>query len=169
MRQRGMSMIEMIIYMSLMVVLLGAIVNTVLVLTTHYRAVRNTREIEDSAIAVLDTMSRYIRNADEYVTESSNFLVSPASLTLRTSDASSGQSTTTSFYVSDGAIMIAENGIELGPLTKGSLSVVGFILRPISTAHSNAIKIELSMQSDQSAPNIISKNFYTTVVLRGSY
>lgn len=166
---RGMSLVEMIIYLSLMVLLLGVIVNTVLVLTTHYRAVRNTREIEDSATAVIDNLSRQIKNADEYIAASSTFQTSPSRIALVDRDYTTGNSTTTEFYVSNGKVMIAENGIELGPLTKESLVVVGFILKPITTSRSTAIKIELSMQSDQAAPSIISKNFYTTVVMRGSY
>ncbi len=167
--QRAVSLIEMIIYMALLILLLGAIINSILVLTTHYRAVRNVREIEDSGISVLDRMTRDIRSADDVVTNASSFNVSPGTLTIISRDPASGQSTTTTFMVENERVVVYENGAYVGPLTKQSVAIVGFTVRLVDTANADAIKIELSMQSDQAAQNIVSKNFYSTVVMRGTY
>ncbi len=167
--QKGMTLIETIIYMALLVLLLGAIINSILVLTTHYRAVRGVREIEDSGIAVLDRMTRDIRSADDVLTSVSNFNVSPGRLTVIARDPITGQGTTTAFLVENNRVVVYENGAYVGPLTKQSVVIVGFTVRLVDTANADAIKIELSMQSGQAVPNIVSKNFYSTVVMRGTY
>lgn len=167
--QKGFSLVEMIIYMALLVILLATIVTSILSLTTHYRAVKNTREIEDSGIAVLDRMTRDIRNADGVLTDVSIFNVSPGTLTLVSTDSTTGISTTTMFRVESERVVVYENSVLVGPLTKNSVDILGFTIRHIDTPNADAIKIELSMQSDHAAPNIISRNFYSTVVLRGTY
>lgn len=166
---RGFTLVETLVYMAILVVLLSAIVNAVLVLTTHYRAVRNTREMEDSVIAAFDRMTRDIRDADGFIASATILNVANGSLSLLEQDLSSGQSTTTDYYVENSRLYVRENGVVLGPLTKSSIKTTSLIFRRIDTANSNAFKIEMSMQTDQAVPNVISNNFYTTVVMRGSY
>jgi type II secretory pathway pseudopilin PulG len=166
-KHRGMSLVELMVYMSMLVVLLGAIVQSVLMLTTHYRAVRNTRDIEDSAINVLDRLVREARSATDVATPYPN--TSFATTTFIATDSVTGLSTTTSFYIVNEKLHISQNGVNLGPLTKESVRVTGFDVRVIQTSNSKAIKIDLSLLSDEATPAVISKNFYNTVVLRGSY
>ncbi len=170
---KGMGLVETIVYMSILVVLLGILVQSTLLLVTHYRAVRNTRDIEDSAISVLDRIIREARSADDIVVSSAygstTLNVSPGTLALISTDVATGQSTTTMFYVSNTKVRMSQNGIDIGPLTKESVSVLGFTLRQVTTARFKAIKVELSLQADEATPAVISKNFYSTVVVRGSY
>ncbi len=171
-RSSGMTLVEILIYMAIMVILLGAIVQTVLLLTTHYRAVRNTRDIEDSAIAVLDRLVRTARSADDIVTASSTPSgTDPSTITFISTDTASGQSTTTTFSVDQIAkrVILYENGVYMGPITKESVSIIGFKMTHILSSRSKGIRVELSLLSDQATPAVISKNFYDTVVLRGSY
>ncbi len=164
--QKGMALIELVIYMSMLVVLLSAIVQSTLMLSTHYRAVRNTRDLEDSGINVIDRLVREARSASSVLPIAGG---SFATTTFVTTDSVSGQSTTTSFYVVGDKLRISENGIDLGPLTKESVKVIGFDVKLIQNSNSQAIKIELSLLSDEATPAVISKNFYNTVVIRGSY
>lgn len=175
-RVSGMTLIEILVYMAILVVLLGAITQTVLLLTTHYRAVRNTRDIEDSAIAVLDRLVRTARSADDIVMDSvlgssTPSGTDPSTISLISNDAASGLSTTTTFTVDQVTkrVTLYENGVYLGPITKESVSVIGFKINHITNSNSKAIRIELSLLSDQATPAVISKNFYDTVVLRGTY
>ncbi len=164
--QKGMTLIELVIYMSMLVVLLSAIVQSTLMLSTHYRAVRNTRDLEDSGINVIDRIVREARSASDVLPIAGG---SFATTTFVTTDSVSGQSTTTSFYVVGDKLRISENGIDLGPLTKESVKVIGFDVKLIQNSNSKAIKIELSLLSDEATPAVIAKNFYNTVVIRGSY
>jgi hypothetical protein len=131
--------------------------------------VRSTREIEDSGIAIIDRMTRDIRSADDVLTDMSVFNVSPGTLAVVSRDVSTGMSTTTTFTVLNERLVVYENGIYVGPLSKQGITIVGFIVRLVDTSNADAVKIELSMQSDQAIPNIVSKNFYSTVVMRGTY
>jgi type II secretory pathway pseudopilin PulG len=167
--KKGFTLVETIIYMAILIVLLAVIVNSVLLLTTHYRAVRNTREMEDSAIATFERMTRDIKDADGFIASSTVLQVANGSLALFKQDIASGQSTTTEYYVENDRLYVRENGIVLGPLTKQSINVTALIFRRIDTGESTAFKIEMSLQTDQAAPNVISNNFYNTVVMRGSY
>ena len=171
-----MTVVEVLIYLSILVVMLAAITQSVLLLTTHYRAVRNTRDIEDSAIAVMDRVVRTARGADDIVMSSglgssTPSGTDPSTISFITNDTSTGLSTTTMFTVDQATrkILLYENGVYLGPLTKESVLVIGFKVNHIISANSKAIRIELSLLSDQATPAVISKNFYDTVVLRGTY
>jgi Tfp pilus assembly protein PilV len=175
-RAKGMTLIEVLMYMSILVILLSAIVQTVLLLTTHYRAVRNTRDIEDSAIAVLDRLVRTARSADDIVMSgtygsSTPSGTDPGTISFILNDVASGQSTTTMFTVDrvTRRVVMYENGVYLGPITKESVSIIGFKITHIINSNSKAIRVELSLLSDQATPAVISKNFYDTVVLRGTY
>jgi type II secretory pathway pseudopilin PulG len=172
----GMTLLEVLIYMAILVVILGAIIQTVLLLTTHYRAVRNTRDIEDSAIAVLDRLVRTARSADDIVMSSAIGSstpsgTDPSTISLIANDLTTGFSTTTTFTVDQTTkrVILYENGIYLGPITKESVSVIGFKVTHIINSNAKALRVELSLLSDQATPAVISKNFYDTVVLRGTY
>ncbi len=95
----------------------------------------------------------------------------PSTISLISNDAASGLSTTTTFTVDQVTkrVTLYENGVYLGPITKESVSVIGFKINHITNSNSKAIRIELSLLSDQATPAVISKNFYDTVVLRGTY
>jgi type II secretory pathway pseudopilin PulG len=164
--QKGMTLVELIIYMSMLVLLLGAIIQSVLMLSTHYRAVRNTRDLEDSGINVMDRIVREARSATDVLPIAGG---SFATTTFITTDSVTGLSTTTSFYVVSNKLHISENGVDLGPLTKESVRVIGFDVKLIQNSNSKAIKIDVSLLSDEATPAIIAKNFYNTVVIRGSY
>lgn len=161
-----MTLVEVLIYMSMLVMLLGAITQSVLMLSTHYRAVRNTRDLEDSAINVMDRLVREARSATDVLPIPGG---SFATTTFVTTDTVSGQSTTTSFYVVGDKLRISENGIDLGSLTKESVKVTGFDVKLVQNSNSKAIKIELSLLSDEATPAVIAKVFYNSVVIRGSY
>ncbi len=164
--KKGMTLVEVLVYISMLVMLLGVITQSVLMLSTHYRAVRNTRDLEDSAINVMDRLVREARNATDVLPIA---VGSFATTTFITTDTVTEQSTTTSFYVVDDTLRISENGIDLGPLTKESVKVTGFDVTIIQNSNSKAIKIELSLVSDEATPAVIAKVFYNSVVIRGSY
>lgn len=165
-RQKGMSLVELVIYMSILVVLLSTIIQAVLMLSTHYRAVRNTRDLEDSGINVIDRIVREARSASSVVVAG---VSASTTATFVTTDSVSGQSTTTRFFIVGDKLHISENNIDLGPLTKESVKVLGFELAAVQNSNSQALKIGISLLSDEATPAVISKNFYNTVVIRGSY
>lgn len=166
-RMRGYSLVELIIYMALMTVLLAGVVQSTLLLTQGYRNVKAVRNIENSAIYSMDRMVREIRNAKSVDGSQTTYNSAAGSLKLNTTD-DVGTAQTVRFYLSGGKLMLQRNGADIGPLSVSSANVSSLIFRLISTSTSQAIKIELTVESGTSTA-YFTKNFYETATIRGTY
>ena len=163
----GYSLIELIIYMALMTLLLAGVVQSTLLLTQGYRNVKAVRNIENSAIYSMDRMVREIRNAVSIDGSQTSYNTAQGSLKLNTTD-DSGTAETVRFYVTGGKVMFQRNGSDVGPLSVSSATVSSLVFRSIATSTSQAIKIELTVESGTST-SYFTKNFYETATIRGSY
>jgi len=164
----GFTLVETLVYLGLAVILLSGIVQAIVTLTAAYRNVKTARDIESSAIAVMDRIVRDTRDATSINTAQSTFNLNPGILYLNTYNASS-TAITDKYYVANQRVMLSENGVLLGPLTSADVAVSSLIFRSYSTSTSNAVKIELTLTSASTSRVYITKNFYGTAVLRGSY
>lgn len=166
--QRAFTLIEILIYIALLVVILVGVVNAIAMLSSSYRNVSVAKSIEGSAINLIDRIVRETRNAESIDAANSSFGVTPGTLSLNTFDASDNPMTVR-FSVSNGRVILTENGISLGPITSSNVAVTSLIFRSFSTTTSSAVKIELTLESASTSPVYFSRNFYGTAVLRGSY
>lgn len=166
--KRGFTLIEVLIYLFLLVILLAAIVNSTLLLAKNYRNVKAVRTIENSAISSMDRMVREIRNANGINGAQTNYGVNAGSLMLDTTN-SSGANITLRFYLAGGKVMLDRNGSVVGPLTSSDANVSSLIFRHIATSTSEAVKIEMTIESGTSTPAYIQRKFYDTAVVRGTY
>ncbi len=151
----------MIIYISLLTIISLVVVNTVVSLSTSYRNLTALRAVEHSGIDAMERMSRDIRSATSIDLTHSTFGSSPSTLTLVQT------STTTKFYVQSGVMKVDVNGTYSGPLTITNSSVTSFILTHLTSSNSDAVKIDLTI-SGTSGTVTRTKNFHSTIVLRGS-
>ena len=149
--QKGFTLVETIVYAALFVIILGAIINSVFVLSTSYRHVKNVKNAQMSALTAMDRISREIRQANSVNGSGTSYNTPSGSLALDTGE---------EFYLSNGKIMMEQNNVSQGALTANSVQVGTLTFRPISTGNSEGIKIEMTIED---------KNFYNTVMLRGSY
>ena len=163
----GYSLVEMIVYLALLTLLTIAIVNATVLMAQSYRNVKAVRSIESSAVSAMDRMEREIRNASNVNGSQTTYNSSPGSLMINTTDAS-GTAATLRFYLSSNKVMLDRNGASIGPLTSSDSIVSSLIFRSISTSTSAAVKIELTIQSGTTT-SYISKNFYDTAIMRGTY
>lgn len=166
-KTKGFSLVEVLVYLALLILLLGGIINSTLLLAKSYRSVKAVRSIESSAISSMDRMMREIKDATSINSGLSSFNVNPGTLALNTTDAS-GTAETLKFYVLDNKIMMDRNGSNVGQLTFSDSRITTLIFRSISTSTSQAVKIEMAIQSGTST-SFITKNFYDTAILRSSY
>ncbi|MCX6701944.1 MAG: prepilin-type N-terminal cleavage/methylation domain-containing protein [Candidatus Zambryskibacteria bacterium] len=166
-KNKGFSLVEMLLYISILTVILTVIANALYSLNRSYRVIQSAEIIESSAITSLDRMVREIRDASSVDNLQSTFNTSPGVLTLNTTD-DSGANMTIQFFVSNQIVRVKENGVDIGPLTDFSTRVTNLVFRFITTAQSKALKIEMTIESGQGL-NYKSKKFYSTAVLRGSY
>jgi type II secretory pathway pseudopilin PulG len=148
---KGYTLVETLIYAALLVVILSAVVTTTIMLSTSYRAVKSAKNTENAALSAMDQMTRNIRSASIVNGTQTYYNATSGSLLL-----DSG----VRFYLSGNQVMEDKSGTVFGPLTESVATVNSLVFRPLNTGNSTGVKIEM---------NIDGKNFYNTVMLRGSY
>lgn len=163
-KSAGFSLIEIIIYVALLAVLIGAITWSIGSILHTYNRMKDTRAVLNSAMASMDRMTREIRNSKSVDLANTATSTPNGYLTLNDFD-SSGSSTIIKFYLSDGRIYVDQAGTQLGPLTLENTYVSSLIFRYFTSASSTGVKIEMAIQSSSTPAN----NFYDSAVLRGSY
>ncbi len=154
--RRGFSTIELLVYLAIVATALTLIVGTALGLSRAYGGAANLARIERDAVAILERITRETR-AGASVDGAGSELV------LNMDDGG-----TREFFVSDGALHMKENGVDQGALTGSTIAVSSFVVRPITTGRSEAVKIELALQSGSGTAST-TKRFYATTILRNSY
>lgn len=157
--KKGYTLIEVILYSALFVLLLGAIVNAGLLLSRSYSEIKSERNVQMSALSVMDQMTRHIRTAESIDGSGTAYGTSNGSLLLRSTD-TGGTAHTVTLYLSGGRVQMSKEGAVFGPLTDASISVSSLVFRHIVTGNSEGVKIEMTIDG---------RNFYNTVMLRGSY
>lgn len=163
----GFSLIEMIVYISLLTVIMVSVVNMLLVMSRANSFYKVSRHIQSSAVFALDRIVRDIRNAQSVDLIGSTLGASPGVLILNTTQAT-GTPEIIQFYVSAGALRVKQDGGDIGPLTLSDVSVQNLVFRHINTGISQAVKVELTLSSGAGS-FARSANFYATAVLRDSY
>lgn len=166
-RQRGVSLIEMLVYTGILILIATAVSSTILALSRVYRSIAAEQRVEEAAMVALERMVRETRRADSIDEAQSIFDTSSGQLTIHTTD---GDSTPLSmqFFLTGGGIHIKEGDVDIGPLTPASTRTTKLLFRSITTPQSKAVKIEMTVESGTST-SYRSKSFYGTAILRGSY
>ncbi len=164
----GYSLVETIVYMALFVILSTVLVGTLFSMTKTYKDARATNEIVDSSSLSLERMTREIRNATDIDMTTSSFGSNPGTLKLDTT-ADDGTPKTIQFDVTgDGALELTDStdGTPTD-LTGSEVQVTNLVFRTITTAHSQAVRIEITLASLRIPTK--TATFTDTAVLRGSY
>lgn len=164
MKNKGYSLVETLVYVLIFTILFGTIVTVTVLLSNSYRNIKALRDIESSAIATMNRMGREIKNSNTVDGTGTVYNVSPGSLLLDTASSTED----VKFYLSSGKIMLQEGTATIGALTLDSVTVTSLIFKPIVSTSSEAVKVEMTLEA-RGGKGTISKNFYTTAVLRGSY
>ena len=158
----GMTIVETVIYVSIIGFLFFIVTETLTTISRTYRATTVVRGLNSSGIVSLDRISREIRNASSVNQTESILNINPGKLVLING------ATTTEFYLDQGVVNVRENGVLKGPITLGSSSTTNLVFKLVMTQKSSAVKIEMTLESGTST-NFRKANFYNTVVLRNSY
>ena len=163
--RKGFTLVEMLFYIALLAILLVVVTNSVLLAVTSYRNIRSAEVIESSSIAAMDRMTTEIRDADSVDILNSTFDASPGVITINTATSTPAK---IKFDGSTTSLAVYEDNAYSGPLFSRDARVKSLIFRHISTSTSEAVKIELEIESG-TGTSYISKKFYDTAILRGSY
>ena len=108
----GFTIIEITVYVGLFSLLSVIIINTMWSTIRISNELRVSRDINDSAVVVMERLTRDIRNATQIDLAYSTFASSPGRLTLQTVTAS-GTAMTVEYFVASSTLRIKENGIDI--------------------------------------------------------
>jgi type II secretory pathway component PulJ len=161
----GASLIEMVVYISIMTLILVAVTSMLLVTLSSQRNAKNLRELERSAVIVLDRLVREIRQADSPEPSESQFDAHPGRLTLNTTD-EAGNPKTLEFFIDNNVLNLKENGVLQGPLTNPQVRVTNLIFYDLSSSTARAIRTELTLEAG-AGEEIRTKSFYAAASFRG--
>ncbi|HCB35204.1 MAG: hypothetical protein A2W52_02100 [Candidatus Taylorbacteria bacterium RIFCSPHIGHO2_02_49_25] len=163
----GFSLVEVLLYVIILSFALLALLQTLLVITNSYRALKNTERLEQDAIVALERFFREARDGYALDDAGSIYNAYPGKLLIRSTDVN-GLPKTVEFYLDAGKLSVKENGVVAGLLTSPGASVSNLVFRKISTVRSRGVKIEMTIVSGTSTA-ARTGNFYATAVLRDSY
>jgi type II secretory pathway pseudopilin PulG len=164
---KGFSIIEIIIYFSLLGIISILVTDNIITLFKNYNIVRANQEIEYNAISILDKLNKDAHEADNVILGQSSFSVPHGIVALKISSSTNGFITDTKrFYLENGKMNYYKNGVYFGNLSTKNVNISNFKINYITGTTTEALKVELSIESNPHLnSSIISKNFYTTIQL----
>lgn len=158
--KKGYAIIELLFYIAFFTLLSLVAINAMVVMTRAFRETAIQSELLQSG-NIMERITREIRQA--YGINA----ISASDLTLNTKDAA-GADKTVRFFLSGTNLQMLENGVLTGNLNASNISVTAATFTQINTLKGKAVKIFLTVKSDNDKLNR-TKDFYNTVVLRGGY
>jgi len=163
-KRRGFSLVEMLIYISILVLMLSVIMNIIVSVIRSERVIKANRNVEGSATVSIERLAREVRLAESIDTSLSVLDSNPGKLVLEGVDVS-GNPRTVEFYLVSGVLMISENGVVLGALSQSNAKVSNLIFYLFSGPNSEGIRTEITIESG-TGTHYRSNKFYTSAVLR---
>lgn len=163
----GFTLVEMVIYVSFLAVFSVLIINSLVITTRAFADFRLTRDVNNSAITVMERLVRDIRDAYDVEQVESTFSSHPGRLTLNTTD-DLGANTTIEFYVDSGRIRVKEGGVDTGYISSQNVTVDLLVFDFVTNINTSAVTIRMQLSASRSSVEK-QKTFYSTVILRDSY
>lgn len=161
-KQRGMSIVDTMVYIAVLVILTSAAVTAIFSLNTVFERNKSERVLTDAATMVLERFTRDVRDADTVNLLLSTLAASSSVVVLENS------ATTTTYSVTDGKVMLDVEGVSYGALTPDAVLVQNFSVVRYAGTQSDALRLTLDLATYGKFASTTEK-FYSTVVLRGSY
>lgn len=159
-KNRGFSLVEMLFYISLFAIVSLILVKATITMISAFRDTQVTADINQSN-QVLERMAREIRQANSVNT------ISSTSLKLNSED-SSGTAKTVTFTLNGTNLELRENDVLTGNLNPTNMGITSLSFTQITTAHSSAIRILMTVKSNR-YNSTRTEDFSDTLVMRGSY
>lgn len=159
-RNRGSSVLELLFYIAFFATLSLLVIDAMITMAKSFKETSVQMELMQGG-NIIEKISREIRQADSINS------ISASDLKLNTKD-DSGADKTEEFLLSSPNIQFLENNILTGNLNTPNITVTSLVFSQINTTQSKAVKISLTIKSNNDKLSR-AVDFYDTVVLRGSY
>lgn len=156
----GLSLVETLLYVALLVILLVVIVNVLLIVMKSYRQISAAKSVQTAAVTSLGRLGQEIRRAKTIAS-----IIPTSSLILNTTD-SSGNDETVEFRLdNDGRLYLYEAGGNLGALTPSDATISSLLFQSITAGSNSAVRITETIQSGVGDAER-TETFHSTVELR---
>ncbi len=156
-------MLEMLIYIAILILMLGVIMNITISVVNSGRTIKSLRNVENSALTSFERITRETRQAQSVNLSSSVLNTNPGRLVFAGSD-SLGNPRTVDFYLSSGVLMLAENGADLGAVTQPDSRVTSLVFQRFSSSNSEGIRTEITIESGTSTHYRSNKFYFSTII-----
>ena len=164
---KGLSLLEVVLYVGLFSMLSVVAINSMMQTVSAFNHLRSSRDMNDSAVKVMERLTRDVKSATLVDLTNSTFNADPGRLTLSTVNAS-GTAMTVEYYVSGNTLRIRENGTDKGSLISSRTEIEGLVFNYIDTGETAGVKINLRLRPSRGVA-IDENYFYNTIILRGTY
>lgn len=166
--QKGISLLETLIYVATIVLLTVVVINTAMIMSTVSAKARLKRNVLSEGGLSVERITREVRLADSIDIPGSTFGLHPGVLRFNTVAAFDDDiPTTREFYLEDGVLMMKDGSSIAVPLTS-AVRVSNLIFYHIVASTSEAVSIVLTAEGTFRGL-LESHTFYSTSVLRRSY
>ena len=165
--QSGFSLVETIIYISLMIVMLSVLFYLISSAYRTYSILRSSRNIERSAMYVMGGINDIVNKSSKIDTVGTKF-DDPlnGSISLISKD-NLGNSTTSRIYLENNRVILSENNSIVGELSLSDVNVKNLIFKNMSTSTINGFKVEMLIDNASStSEKYISEKFYDSYILK---
>lgn len=162
--KRGVSIIEIIIYLALFTAISIVVINSFIIVISTFSTIRVNHDLINAGSNSMERISREIRQAKNIDIINSTFDSNSSILKLNDRDG-------ISYVVIDkdgNGLRISKNGITIGNLLADNVTLNKLIFTRISTSNTEGVKIEMEVEDTNSKTERIEK-FYNTIILRGGY
>ncbi len=165
--KKGFTLIEMIIYVSIISMAFGIFVNVILSINRSYGRLSAKKNLDEAAMIFMERILRETRSSTDIDTEQSVFNDNSGKLVLNQKNVL-GEVSNVSFFVNNLRPQIERDGVLEGDLTSTKVESPKLIFRLLDSGTSKGIKIEVEFKTKDGA-QYISEVYYGFAVLRGSY
>ncbi len=164
---KGNTILETVIYVGLLGFILAFVFSSALGMYRASINARVSRDVNNSAVASMDRITRSVRDSYTISTASSTLTTSPGVLSL-TSAYATGGSGEIKFYTSGTALMM-KNGTDTAiSLLAPNVKVNSLIFYKVVTTHGEAVRYTITLTASV-GDKMINRTYYGTAVLRESY
>ena len=169
-KQKGLSLVETIIYVALLGLLMTTVVNLLLTVSSVYVRARVVRNASQQGIGAMERMTRAIQLAYRVDSSQSVLGSSPGDLRIDSIITPTNTATTSRRFLLSGDTLILEEGVTPAVALTNGIRVTNLTFYRIDTGASGpeAVRIEMTIQAGQGNLQT-THTLYGTAMMRGSY
>ena len=167
-KKSGFSLIETVVYVALVAVFSVGVIQVLLSETNAWGRARTERNLNDTAMLVMERLSHEIRLAKSVTTGESSLGTHPGVLALQTFSGTSSNDPSSIVIFLDGTdLKIRRDSGPATTLSGNDVTITNLVFYRIASAKSEGVRIELTAQLPWKGI-VKEKKLTTAVVLRGS-